>query len=64
MRVAITQRRSTVIEAEARAQDEGDFAARLYATTRAPERSTVLTPIPYYIWCNRDPNPMQVWLRE
>lgn len=36
----------------------------LYLTAPAPERPSPLTAVPYYIWANRGPNPMQVWVRE
>ncbi|NBZ86736.1 glycoside hydrolase family 127 protein [Stagnihabitans tardus] len=36
----------------------------LYTTTPAAEQPSPLTAVPYYIWANRGPNPMQVWVRE
>ncbi|MEO8531306.1 MAG: beta-L-arabinofuranosidase domain-containing protein, partial [Deltaproteobacteria bacterium] len=53
----------TVIEAAAKAEDASAWANQLYATKRAAETDTVLTAVPYYIWCNREPNPMLVWLQ-
>jgi DUF1680 family protein len=54
----------TVIEGKAKAEDADAWANQLYATKRAADTDTVLTAVPYYIWCNRGPNPMQVWLQE
>jgi DUF1680 family protein len=36
----------------------------LYSPLRAPARSATLTAIPYYLWGNREPGSMQVWIRE
>jgi DUF1680 family protein len=54
----------TVIEAQATAEDATAWQNRLYATSRAARVATPLTAVPYYIWCNRSPNPMQLWLQE
>jgi DUF1680 family protein len=53
-----------VVEAEGRASLPTGFATQLYRDTPPDEVSAPLTLVPYYIWCNRGPNPMQVWLRE
>ena len=50
-----------VIEAEGRAGLPG---GALYTTAPPEEAPARLTALPYYIWCNRGPNPMQVWVRE
>jgi DUF1680 family protein len=47
--------------------DDG-WSGRLYRTvtdrTEPPATGTVdLTLIPYYVWANREPSPMRVWLR-
>jgi DUF1680 family protein len=36
----------------------------LYSPLRAPARPATLTAIPYYLWGNREPGSMQVWIRE
>lgn len=53
-----------VIEGPARAEDADAWGHALYRTARTAERDTVLTAVPYYIWCNRGANPMQLWLQE
>ncbi|ESW59792.1 MAG: hypothetical protein Q27BPR15_15505 [Rhodobacter sp. CACIA14H1] len=53
-----------VVEAAALASDAAGFGDNLYRTDPPGEEGTILTAVPYYIWCNRGPNPMQVWLRE
>ena len=53
-----------VLEGPAIAEDGSAWGAQLYATGRAPDRDTVMTAVPYYAWCNRGPNAMQVWLQE
>jgi DUF1680 family protein len=54
----------TVIETPARAALTDGFATDLYRPDPPREEATTLMAVPYYIWCNRGPNPMQVWLRE
>ncbi|GHC51338.1 glycoside hydrolase family 127 protein [Neogemmobacter tilapiae] len=36
----------------------------LYSDTPPTETPAKLTAVPYYIWCNRGANAMQVWVRE
>ena len=43
---------------------EAETQAALYQTAPPAEHPSVMTAVPYYIWCNRGPNPMQVWVRE
>ena len=50
-----------VIEASGLAAQTVDA---LYRTEPVPEQPVPLMAVPYYIWCNRGPNPMQVWIRE
>jgi DUF1680 family protein len=38
--------------------------APLYAPTPPEEREARLTAIPYYLWANRSPGSMQVWIAE
>ena len=54
----------TVLTANARAADAANWGTALYRPTPAAETASPLTAVPYYIWCNRGPNPMQVWLKE
>lgn len=54
----------TVIGVEGRANLPTGFAPQLYRDTPPEEGPAPLMLVPYYIWCNRGPNPMQVWLRE
>lgn len=53
-----------VVEAQGAAVQPQDWAHVLYRETPPVEQAAALTGVPYYIWCNRGPNPMQVWLRE
>ena len=36
----------------------------IYSEIRPAESNVTLTAIPYFLWCNRGANPMQIWLRE
>ena len=54
----------SVVKADAKLADVAVWGPSLYRTTAASETPSPLTAVPYYIWCNRGPNPMQVWLRE
>jgi hypothetical protein len=53
-----------VIEAPARAAVADGWGDVLYRTRPAAEAETALTALPYYLWCNRGQNAMQLWLRE
>lgn len=54
----------SVVTAEGQSRDAATWGPDLYATAPALEKPTPLTAIPYYIWCNRGSNGMQVWLQE
>ena len=54
----------SVVTADARVADVDSWGASLYRVKRPAEKPSLLTAVPYYIWCNRGPNPMQVWLQE
>ena len=41
-----------------------DWGADLYRDTRPASDRAVLTAIPYYLWSNRDPGSMLVWIPE
>ncbi len=53
-----------VIRAEARAADAAAWGPKLYRTRPPAETAGPIMAVPYYIWCNRGPNAMQLWLRE
>lgn len=36
----------------------------IYSEIRPAESNVTLTAIPYFLWCNRGANPMQIWLCE
>jgi uncharacterized protein len=52
------------IRAEAEAVDTADWGDALYKTTPPRTKPVTMTAIPYFLWNNRGPNVMQVWLRE
>ena len=54
----------TTITAPAQLARTDSWGPGLYRTTPAAEQPSPLTAVPYYIWANRGPNPMQVWLQE
>lgn len=41
-----------------------DWNKDLYRNAPPAEKAAVITAVPYYIWCNRGSNPMQVWIAE
>lgn len=49
---------------EAMGRGLSDSAPALYRPDPPAETDSPLLALPYYLWCNRGPNPMQVWLRE
>ncbi len=52
------------LNAAAQTPDASQWPMGLYHDRPPAERTSPLTAVPYYIWCNRGPNAMQVWLRE
>ena len=54
----------TVLQSDAAAADPATWGDALYRTTPPAESRSALMAVPYYIWCNRGANPMQLWLRE
>ncbi len=54
----------SVVRAEAKVADAAGWDATLYRNSPPVELGSPLTAVPYYIWCNRGANPMQLWLRE
>ena len=54
----------SVVTGQALAADAGDWGAALYRNAAPAETRSPILAVPYYIWCNRGPNAMQLWLRE
>ncbi len=54
----------TVVKADAQLTDAAKWGAALYRGTPPTEAPSPLVAVPYYIWCNRGANPMQVWVQE
>jgi DUF1680 family protein len=46
------------------ATSAGDWNGTLYRTEPPSAMAATLTAIPYYLWANRAPGPMTVWVRE
>ena len=55
-----------IVTIEARGKQVGtsDWKGVLYRTTPPVEDEVTLTAIPYYLWANRGPNAMKVWIDE
>jgi len=53
-----------VIKAEGARVDLSAWGESLYQNHPPPQVPSPLMAVPYYIWCNRGPNPMQVWLKD
>ena len=54
----------TAITAKASEKTTEDWTGVLYKTTPPATRDITLTAIPYYLWANRGPNAMRVWIDE
>lgn len=54
----------TVLEAQGMTVATDDWNGDLYRTTPPTPQPATLTAVPYYIWANREPGPMAVWIRE
>jgi DUF1680 family protein len=52
------------LTARGKAASAGDWDGALYRSTPPAEAPATLTAIPYYLWANREPGPMAVWVRE
>ena len=52
------------LEASAARLAPGDADGALYSTAPPGELSVTLTALPYYLWANRQPGSMQVWIAE
>jgi DUF1680 family protein len=53
-----------VVESVAMAADADTWGKDLYRSKHPTESLTSMKAVPYFIWCNRESNAMQVWLRE
>ncbi|MEO8242455.1 MAG: beta-L-arabinofuranosidase domain-containing protein [bacterium] len=53
-----------VVQSEAQAAEAASWGPALYRTSPPAEARSPILAVPYYIWCNRGPNMMQLWLRE
>lgn len=53
-----------MLEAGGAATSATDWDGTLYRTTPPKRMPATLTAIPYYLWANREPGPMTVWIRE
>jgi DUF1680 family protein len=52
------------LEANAVRLTPGDAEGALYSTAPPAAESASLTALPYYLWANRQPGSMQVWIAE
>jgi DUF1680 family protein len=50
------------LKARAKRLIPGDPEPALYSTTPPASEDTALTALPYYLWANREPGSMQVWI--
>jgi hypothetical protein len=53
----------TMLKAPAKELAPG-YGGALYSTTPPISRDTTLAAIPYFLWANREPGSMQVWVAE
>jgi DUF1680 family protein len=49
---------------DARRVDADAWDGSLYATEPPATAMARMTAVPYFLWCNRGPNPMTVWIPE
>ena len=55
---------AVALDLPARVEDDAAWGAALYRED-APEPATALRRlVPYHLWDNRAPGPMQVWMRR
>jgi DUF1680 family protein len=52
------------VAADAKAADSRDWNGDLYRTVPAAEEPAKMTAVPYYLWNNRGPGRMMVWIPE
>ena len=56
--------RALATRAEAEMSDGRDWGEALYRAAPLSRRPAQLTAIPYYLWDNREPGEMLVWIPE
>ena len=61
-RATISSTASSASPPRRQAADTGDWDGKLYRTEPPAEAPATLTAIPYYLWDNREPGRMMVWL--
>ena len=54
----------TVLKVVADVVADSDWGSDLYRTEPPKHQTGSLVAVPYYMWANRDPGPMTVWIRE
>jgi DUF1680 family protein len=52
------------VVADARAANADAWNGALYGTAPPDEEPITMTAVPYFLWSNRGPNPMTVWIPE
>lgn len=67
--IEVAQRRDlydgiVTLTARGKATAAGDWNGTLYRTEPPSVTGAALTAIPYYLWANRTPGPITVWVRE
>ena len=55
---------AVAIAGEGRVTKTADWNGALYRPSPPAAEPARLTAIPYYLWCNRGPGEMRVWLPE
>ena len=53
-----------VVTARARRRDPRGWKKRLYSADRSPTSAVAIKAIPYFLWANRRPGEMIVWMRS
>ncbi len=54
----------TVLKASGIAEDAEEWGSILYRNSRARLVDTTIFAVPFFSWCNRGENSMQVWIQE
>ncbi|GCE31575.1 hypothetical protein KDA_70590 [Dictyobacter alpinus] len=55
---------AVIIQGKALRYEEDDWAGQLYRTTPPHPVSHTMRAIPYYLWDNREPGELRVWLKS
>jgi DUF1680 family protein len=55
---------AVLLTAEGREPDATRWNDALYSSEPPPMRATGLTALPYFLWANREPGAMRVWIAE